>query len=741
MLTAILILAPDVVQAQHPVDSILIYHTINEANQIRRIIKENFSLLGAEKTSTIHHNDSIIAQYAQQENYHGAANLLVKNGDMFFRAGLYIRAGEDFLRAAEYYLMAGDSVNAAFSYVKIGRVYYFASVWDFKEMYKKAHAILKNREDASLHAYALYLENMIDKDSGPKKENTSRSIELQRGVIENHPTDSLALENMGVFLNAAGRPKEALIYAKRANNFWNTVVYLNNAGFAELGAGNYAAAESYFLESFAICKSQRFVTLMRNTLENLGRLYSFQKKHELSVKYLYIMHFFEEIIFAERSVLQSSFFEVKLRTKEKEYENSILRQQQSELAANLENERQRRIFFTILFLVVVVSSVILYRSRVRLAKINTSLDEQNERIKKQKTELEELNIELTESERKLLRAQKAARLGNWSYHPASDIYTTSKFFPYEVERGSQTAGSTYPEIFLRFVHEEDFAEAAEFFTADKSAYNTECIFRIIDHEGIRWIHARKFLIKSSEGEILEINGTMQDITEAKLAEENKVKIAAQQAFTEQLIESQEEERKRIAGDLHESIGQEILMIKNRAALGYQNQQDAVASRAWFDEISRASSQALSLVREIAFNLRPVNIGLLGLPEAIKGMLQKVESISGIMIEYSADYKKGLLPEKEEVHIYRIVQEAVNNIIKHSGATYAEITLNSSETGITLTVQDNGKGLPHNAGEPQAGGFGLRSIMNRSSLLKGECRFSTPAEGGTCITIFIPPGET
>jgi signal transduction histidine kinase len=110
--------------------------------------------------------------------------------------------------------------------------------------------------------------------------------------------------------------------------------------------------------------------------------------------------------------------------------------------------------------------------------------------------------------------------------------------------------------------------------------------------------------------------------------------AAQQSFAHQLIESQEAERKRIAGELHDSLGQHLLVIRNRAALGERAVQDPVQSRNQFDEITASATQAISEVRAISQNLRPINLDRLGLAATIEEMVEKVAASSGI--QFSAD---------------------------------------------------------------------------------------------------------
>ena len=169
--------------------------------------------------------------------------------------------------------------------------------------------------------------------------------------------------------------------------------------------------------------------------------------------------------------------------------------------------------------------------------------------------------------------------------------------------------------------------------------------------------------------------------------------AAQQAFARRLIESQEDERQRIAAELHDSLGQHLLVIRNRAALGERAVQDPLQSKTQFDEITASATQAISEVRHISQNLRPVNLDRLGLAATIEEMVEKVAASSGIQI--SADIEAletGLLTKEQEVNCFRIIQESLNNIVKHAQATKAYVGMWREDDELRVTARDNGRGF-------------------------------------------------
>jgi ligand-binding sensor domain-containing protein/signal transduction histidine kinase len=213
--------------------------------------------------------------------------------------------------------------------------------------------------------------------------------------------------------------------------------------------------------------------------------------------------------------------------------------------------------------------------------------------------------------------------------------------------------------------------------------------------------------------------------------------ALQAAFSQKLIQSQEAERKRIADDLHGSLAQELLILKNDALIGATLAQDGSPQRGKFDEISEKLSKTLEGVREIAHDLRPYHLDRLGLREAIEFMLERVGGSCAIRFSANIAALDGFLSKEAEMNLYRIVEEAVNNIIKHSGATVATLTLKRDGPRVQLTIVDNGKGFitdpTSDSGSP-VHGFGLTGISERARMLRAEELIQSAPGHGTRITI-------
>jgi signal transduction histidine kinase len=219
--------------------------------------------------------------------------------------------------------------------------------------------------------------------------------------------------------------------------------------------------------------------------------------------------------------------------------------------------------------------------------------------------------------------------------------------------------------------------------------------------------------------------------------------ALQKAFSQQLIASQESERQRIASELHDSLGQRLLVINNllKLVLGKQNK-GVAPGQEMMEEISGETLLAIQETREISYNLRPFQLDRLGLTKAIEIVGRTVSSASGIPIECELDNIDDALPENLRINFYRIVQESLNNVMKHSQATEVKIRVTRDDKRMILTVHDNGIGFIPNNRPSKSGksGFGLTGMQERAHSLGGVFRFRSAPAQGTTLTVEIPIGN-
>ena len=204
-----------------------------------------------------------------------------------------------------------------------------------------------------------------------------------------------------------------------------------------------------------------------------------------------------------------------------------------------------------------------------------------------------------------------------------------------------------------------------------------------------------------------------------LLKQASLKSRLQQRFSEALMFSQERERTRIAGELHDSVGQQLTLIKKKA----QN--------ADHDEISALTHKALEEVRGISRGLYPAVLKQLGLTESIEQLIYDLDEETNMF--FSADIKNidDLLNEKESLNFYRFIQESFNNIVKHSQATSVDVTIKRRSRGFTAKIEDNGIGFSVSEKEKQ-NSLGLKTLSERIRILGGTLTLESTPNGGTRI---------
>lgn len=210
----------------------------------------------------------------------------------------------------------------------------------------------------------------------------------------------------------------------------------------------------------------------------------------------------------------------------------------------------------------------------------------------------------------------------------------------------------------------------------------------------------------------------------------------QKRFTEQLIESQEQERRRIASELHDGLGQQILVIKNRVDIASQFTGKPDQMMEQLDEISQSATRSIADVRNISHNLRPVLLEKFGLTEALENLFEQLQQSTTINWKFELDDVDGLIPQQKEINFYRVIQEGTNNVIRHSNAKSAEIRISRDIDQIAVAISDSGQGFDVRT-EKVLEGLGFLGMRERISSLGGRMEvYSRPGEG-TELKFVIP----
>jgi signal transduction histidine kinase len=211
-------------------------------------------------------------------------------------------------------------------------------------------------------------------------------------------------------------------------------------------------------------------------------------------------------------------------------------------------------------------------------------------------------------------------------------------------------------------------------------------------------------------------------------------------MAEHVIIAQEEERKRISRELHDELGQAL----TTHLLALRNLQEEVSApgeplferlRTFYDQ----TSEMFSAIRRLAQDLRPPVLDALGLRLAMQTYCAEFTRRTSLPVDFDADQDLPALPDLFNITIYRVLQEALTNIIKHAGASHVWVELSADEGNeIALTVQDNGHGLPN--GESKSNGIGLAGLRERLTIAGGDLKISSSPEHGTILSAQLPLPE-
>jgi len=201
-----------------------------------------------------------------------------------------------------------------------------------------------------------------------------------------------------------------------------------------------------------------------------------------------------------------------------------------------------------------------------------------------------------------------------------------------------------------------------------------------------------------------------------------------------LVDAQEEERRRLARELHDEVGQALTAVKMDIGIALRSDNRARATSA-LEEASEITETALRGVRDLSQLLHPSMLDDFGLPTTLGTYLRTFSHRTGIRAQLADTIDARLLPPIE-VCAYRIVQEACNNIVQHSGATACTVTLGAEEGTVRLTIDDNGRGFGTMAADVRRG-LGLIGMRERAQSLGGTFAVERAPGGGTRISVGLP----
>jgi PAS domain S-box-containing protein len=394
----------------------------------------------------------------------------------------------------------------------------------------------------------------------------------------------------------------------------------------------------------------------------------------------------------------------------------------------------------------------LHRKTRQLETLNHELEqrvlERTEELARKAELLLRLNVELVGKNQEL----------DAIIHTAPDIifsrkadgsrdYISDRFYDFT----GAAPGSANGFGWLDYVHPEDKEKAmADWMLCVESGANYEAEYRIRSRDGsFRWFRARALPIRD-DGKIVKWYGTCSDIQDSKQLEQSIRDNATElekmvdrrtdelRRLSIRLMTMQDQERRRLARDLHDGLGQELAVAKMVLDKMILQKSAQPKEEAW-SQASSIVDRAIQQVRTISHLLHPPLLDEVGLLSALSWYVEGLTKRSGI--ETSLDVRPAEFPRlasEVETAVFRIVQEALTNVFRHSEATKVWITLTQSEETIVVAVRDDGKGIGKRIAElqPDSVGVGIGGMKQRAKEFGGELRL-TNVHPGTLVELRIP----
>jgi two-component system, NarL family, sensor histidine kinase UhpB len=339
---------------------------------------------------------------------------------------------------------------------------------------------------------------------------------------------------------------------------------------------------------------------------------------------------------------------------------------------------------------------------------------------------------LEESERRYGLATTSGQVGVWDWDlKTGDIYVDpllKAILGYE-DREIRN----HLDDWGRLVHPDDAPLVSE--RSESHIKGDAPIFEV-EHRmlhrngGIQWFLARGHVVRNDEGTAVRMLGTDIDVTERKKFELELQRLSAS------LLKSQDDERRRLARELHDGTGQNLAAINLNL---FQLRQAGLPTnlRDALDECQILCDQSLQEIRTLAYLLHPPTLDQGGLISALKWYVNGFAKRSGIEVDLFTAPDIGRLPREVEMDLFRIVQECLANVHRHSGSSTAQVRVGRQAEQIILQVQDQGHGIrAEKANDVASLGVGVSGMRERLRQLGGRLLVSSSNQG-TTVTAFLP----
>lgn len=353
--------------------------------------------------------------------------------------------------------------------------------------------------------------------------------------------------------------------------------------------------------------------------------------------------------------------------------------------------------------------------------------------------------QLEQGKKQLSIAHQLGRLGSWQWDLETNELSWSEELCKIVGVSKESQPKTY-EDFLALLHPDDREKTDKFL---KEACKTEKEYgfehRILRSDGeVKTLFGRVLVETDEKGKPLTMIGTGHDITEIKETEQ-KLQIYSRRLkkLSARQEKIREEERHRVAREIHDDLGQMLIVLKMNVSLAIKRREKEYGERfisRYSDEISeviRGIDKIVESVQRITTELRPEVLDDLGLKEAIEWQGREFEKRSGIKLEFvHTDDSFNRLNFEQSTMVFRIFQSMLNNIHMHAEASKVDVFLGKDDEYLVLDVRDNGIGITKEDIE-QSDSLGILRMRERSEDLGGHIEFKGETGRGTTVTLKIP----
>jgi len=339
---------------------------------------------------------------------------------------------------------------------------------------------------------------------------------------------------------------------------------------------------------------------------------------------------------------------------------------------------------------------------------------------------------LRESEERLRLAAQVGKMYAIEWDVATDVVMRSEEATHILGLAGERINLTHRQM-LASVHPEDratFITSVAEFTPESP--NHQISFRLLRPDGsVLWLERTGHAFFDEQGKMVRMVGMVADVTERKLAEEALSKVGGR------LIEAHEEERTWIARELHDDINQRLALLANDLELMGQDPPDSAAEiRSRVSEQLKRVHELSSDVQAMSHRLHSSKLQLLGIVAAARSFCQELSEQHKVEIDFTHADIPPKVSEEISLCLFRVMQEALQNAVKHSGVRRFEFELRGVSDGIHLTVHDAGLGF-----DPEAvvnnRGLGLISMQERVNLLMGTFSIESRPNLGTTIRVSVP----